>query len=130
MLCLLKISLMSPSLQLFLSFNRDTYLPVAASNATTAVRTDEPAKEIVDARGILDAIRKSVGVYEHFLPAIKQPNPTKVRAQPVTGGAPAPQSVQQIAKSCYFQLRSVLLAWVNPYQGGRMLRQGQPESPQ
>ena len=91
---------MSPSLHLFLSFNPDTYLPVAASNATTAVRTDEPAKEIVDARGILDAIRKSGGVYEHDMPAIKKPNPTKVRAEPVTGGAPAPQSVQQIATLC------------------------------
>ena len=89
---------MSPSLHLFQSFNPDTYLPVKASNATTDIlRTDEPVKEIVDARGILDAIRKSGGVYEHDMPAIKKPNSTKVRAEPVTGGAPAPQSVQQIA---------------------------------
>ena len=67
-LCLLKISVMSPSLHLFLSFHQDTYLSVEASNAPTDVRTDEPSKEEVDTRRIIEERRKVCEVNEENLP--------------------------------------------------------------
>ena len=74
-LCLLKISIMSQSLHLFLSFHQDTYLPVAASNAPTVVVTDEPAKGEVDARGIIGERKSLDEVNEGNLPVVEKPTP-------------------------------------------------------
>ena len=74
---------MSPSLHVFLSFNTDTYLTVAASNATTAkVRADEPAKATVHARGIIQAKWKAGGKNNYNMPANKQPSKAKAAAEP------------------------------------------------
>ena len=53
-LCLLKISIMSQSLHLFLAFHQDIYIPVAPSTAPTVVGIYEPAKGDMDARGIIE----------------------------------------------------------------------------
>ena len=81
---------MSRSLHLYLSFNPGTYTAMAASNASSAtVEPNEPAIPREDARGIIEAIRRSRRANECNLPAKTQPLRTKAvrEAATVTGGA-------------------------------------------
>ena len=80
-LCLLKISIMSQTLHLFVSFHQDIYNPVAPSNAPTVVVSDEPAKGDMDARGIIEERRRLGEVNEENLPVVEKPTPQSVTEQ-------------------------------------------------
>ena len=65
---------MSPYLHLYLSFNPDTFKVMAASNASAAtLEPNEPEIPKQDAKGMIEAIRKSGGSNVQNLPTKTQP---------------------------------------------------------
>ena len=77
-LCLLKISVMSQTLHLFLSFHSDVYNPVAPSNEPTLVVSNEPATGDIDTRGIIEERRRLGEVNAENLPVVEPPTPQLV----------------------------------------------------